>query len=165
MGLVSKEMIADLIINIINILILFFLTKALLYKPVKKFLTARRERMAQEAAALEAAKAEAEAEKTRYEALLTDAETEKAEMLRQAERDAQEKARAVLEQAGQQAKEALDKAAGEAQREKEKLLASAREDVADLAVDISAKILAREITDADNLAIARRFFEGPEAQA
>ena len=40
--LLSKEMLGDLIINIINIAILFFATKALLYKPVKKALDSRR---------------------------------------------------------------------------------------------------------------------------
>ena len=65
MGLVSKEMIADLIINIINILVLFFLTKALLYKPVKKYLNARRERLAAEQAARE----RLDAERRRKEAL------------------------------------------------------------------------------------------------
>ena len=34
--LLSKDMLADLIINIANILILFFVTRKLLYKPVNK---------------------------------------------------------------------------------------------------------------------------------
>ena len=63
MGLVSKEMIADLIINIINILVLFFLTKALLYKPVKKFLNARRERMEAERQAAAQAQSDADRRK------------------------------------------------------------------------------------------------------
>ena len=40
--LLSKDMLADLAINIVNILVLFFVTRALLYKPVKKYLAARK---------------------------------------------------------------------------------------------------------------------------
>ena len=41
-GLISSEMLADLVINIINIVILFLVTKKLLYKPVKQFLDANK---------------------------------------------------------------------------------------------------------------------------
>lgn len=165
MGLVSKEMIADLIINIINILVLFFLTKALLYKPVKKFLTARRERMEAERQAAAQAQSEAAQRISEYDALLQGAKETQAQMLREAEAEAQAKAREILANAEAQAGEIRKKGEADAQREKAAVLAGARDEVAGLAVDISARILGRELTDADDLSIAKRFFEETEARS
>ena len=157
-GLISKDMIADLIINIINILILFFLTKALLYKPVKKYLDARKTKLAEEKQAALDAEAAAQAKKAEYDALLADAQASRDALLQTAEADAQEKARQIIAEAKQKADETAQNAAASAAREREKVLAGAQDEIADLALEISAKIIGREVTDADNLAIAKRFF-------
>ena len=156
-------MIADLIINIINILILFFLTKALLYKPVKKFLNARRERLEAEQKAARDAQSAAEQRISEYDVLLNGAKETQAQLLRDAEAEAQAKARQIVAAAQAEADGIREKGAAEAQAEKEKLLASAKDEIADLALEISAKIMGREVSDADNLAIAKAFFDGPEA--
>ena len=67
--LLSKDMLADLIINIVNILILFFVTKKLLYKPVKKYLAQRKERTTAAEKEAQTAKVNADAERAKYEAL------------------------------------------------------------------------------------------------
>ena len=47
-GLVISDAVKDLIINIINIIVLFVIVRGLAYKPVKKFLNTRKERVAKE---------------------------------------------------------------------------------------------------------------------
>ena len=59
-GLVISDAVKDLIINIIDIIILFVIVRALAYKPVKKFLDARKERIAKELSDAAALKSEAE---------------------------------------------------------------------------------------------------------
>ena len=49
----SKDLIADLLINIVSIIVLYLVVKKLAYNPVKKFLNARTEKV--EAQKLEAA--------------------------------------------------------------------------------------------------------------
>ena len=44
-GLQISDAVKDLIINIINIIVLFVIVKSLAYKPVKKFLDARKARI------------------------------------------------------------------------------------------------------------------------
>ena len=44
-GLVISDAVKDLIINIINIIILFVIVRSLVYKPVRKFLDARTARI------------------------------------------------------------------------------------------------------------------------
>ena len=92
MGNVSiPEIARDFIINIINIIILFVIVKALVYKPVKKFLDARNVKLSN--ARLEAEKLlnEAEEKKAEYKAALdnskqhADAKQEKIEILNSAQ--------------------------------------------------------------------------------
>ena len=47
-GLVISDAVKDLIINIINIIVLFVIVRGLAYKPVKRFLDARKERVSKE---------------------------------------------------------------------------------------------------------------------
>ena len=68
-GLVISDAVKDLIINIIDIVILFVIVRALAYKPVKKFLDARKARIAKELEDAASAKSEAEAEAAKYREL------------------------------------------------------------------------------------------------
>ena len=49
----SKDLIADLLINIVSIIVLYLVVKKLAYKPVKKFLDARTEKVETEKAEAE----------------------------------------------------------------------------------------------------------------
>lgn len=158
MGLLQKEMLGDIVINVINILILFFVARALLYKPVKKFLTARREK---EAKALEEAnrlEAQAREKREEYEALLSDAEGEKERTVKDARNEAQRQAEKIVSEAEKEAADLLSRSAAAAEAEKEKLLQGARDEISGLALELSGKIMGREVTDEDNVNIINRFF-------
>lgn len=107
--LLSKDMLADLILNIINILVLFFVTKSLLYKPVKKFLNARAEKLNAAQKDAEDAKAQAEESKAKYDAVLSDAEQVKTEAVEKAEAEARAAAERIIAQAKEQAAETVEK--------------------------------------------------------
>ena len=156
--LLSKEMLADLIINIINILILFFVARALLYKPVKKFLDARRAKVAQALKEAEAMKAEAEAAKMSYTALMTDSAAIRSQAMREAREKAEAEARDIVEKANAEAQALLAAGRENAQRERDKLVKDAKDELGVLAVELSGKILQREVTDEDNRRIINAFF-------
>lgn len=59
----------DLVINILNIVVIFPIVRLLAYKPIRKFLDARRQKLDDEKTANEKIKAEAEEKKAEYEAL------------------------------------------------------------------------------------------------
>lgn len=158
MGLLQKEMLGDVVINVINILILFFVARALLYKPVKKFLNARREK---EAKALEEAKClqnEARESKEKYDALLTDAEGEKERAVRQVRAEAEKQAEKIISDAQREASVLKNRTAAAAEAEREKLLQDARNEISELAIELSGKIMGREVTDEDNVNIINSFF-------
>ena len=156
--LLSKDMLADLIINIINILILFFVSKALLYKPVKKYLDQRRENQAKAMEEAERGKAEAEAAKQKYVGLMADTAAIRTGAMREATEKANAKAEQIIAAANAEAEEILKNSRAAARRESDKLIADSKEQLGALAVELSGKILAREVTDADNIRIINSFF-------
>ena len=156
--LLSKDMIADLILNIINILVLFFVTRALLYKPVKKFLNARAEKL--EAAQKEAAdaKAQAQTSKAKYDAVLSDAEKVRTEAVEKAEAEAKAAAERILAEAKAQAADTVETGRKKAESERKKILDDAKEDIVDAALDATEKLLGRVVADEDNRRIIDGFF-------
>ena len=156
--LLSKEMLADLIINIINILVLFFVTKKLLYKPVKKYLDARKEKVTASFTEAEAMKAEAAASKEKYDAVIAEADAEKEKTVREARAEAKEKADKMLADAKAQADSVLSDAKEQAKKEHDKAISDSKDDIADIALQISEKIIGRSVTDEDNKKIINSFF-------
>ena len=156
--LLSKEMLADLIINIINILILFFVAKALLYKPVKKYLDARKQAQADALQAAENERAEARKKKEKYDALMADSAALRTNTMREAKQQADAEAQKILAAAQQEADALREANRLAAEQEKAKMLSDAKEQLGVLAVEISEKIIGREVTDADNRAIIDSFF-------
>ena len=71
---------------------------------------------------------------------------------------AQKRAAEITADADKKATDITEKARKDAEREYNERLAGLRADVTDIAFDISKKILSREVTDADNMAIADEFF-------
>lgn len=156
--LISKDMLADLIINIINILILFFVTKKLLYKPVKKYLDKRKEAQKAALSEAEAMKAQAQSDAEKYARLLENAESIKAEAVKEARKEAADKAQDIILQAEKQAQSIKKESREKAEKEKEKLLADAKYQLGEMAIELSEKIIGREVTDTDNRRIIESFF-------
>ena len=157
-GLVISDAVKDLIINIINIVVLFVIVKTLAYKPVKKFLDARKERIAKELSDAADAKLKADGELEKYNELIKNSRTESAQLVKKAESDAKLKADEIIENAKRSAAEITEKARENAEKEREASLSGMQGEITDLAFDISKKILSREVTDADNMRIADDFF-------
>ncbi|MGN0492533.1 MAG: F0F1 ATP synthase subunit B [Acutalibacteraceae bacterium] len=158
-GLVLSDAAKDLIINIINIIVLFVIVRGLAYKPVKKFLDARKERVAKELADAAAAKQTAEEEALKYKELTEKSRAEGTKIINEAERTAKQSAAEIIATARQSAAEITEKARENAEKERSTQIAAMRGDIADLAFDISRQVLKREVTDEDNMCIADSFFE------
>ena len=145
-GLQISDAVKDLIINIINIIVLFVIVKSLAYKPVKNFLDARKARIDESLKNAESKNAEADTLKAQYEDALKQSRQESDKIIGEAELSAQKAA------------DITEKARKDAEREYNERMSGLKADVTDIAFDISKKILSREVTDADNMAIADEFF-------
>ena len=157
-GLVISDAVKDLIINIINIIVLFVIVRGLAYRPIKKFLDARKERVSKELKDAAEAKQTAEEEALKYKELTEKSKAEGTEIINEAERTAKENAAEIIKTAKQSAAEITEKARETAKREHDAQLSAMKGDIADLAFDISRQVLSREVTDEDNMRIADAFF-------
>lgn len=158
-GLVISDAVKDLIINIIDIVILFVIVRALAYKPVKKFLDARKARIAKELEDAASAKSEAEAEAAKYKELNEQSRAKSSEIISEAEQSAKKSAEEIVAAARLNAQEIAEKARESAEAERSAGIAAMKEDITGLAFDISRQVLEREVTDEDNMRIADAFFE------
>lgn len=158
-GLVISDAVKDLIINIINIIILFVIVRGLAYKPVKKFLDSRKERVAKELSDATQARQSAEEEALKYKELTEKSRAEGTEIINEAERTAKQNAAEIIATAKQSAAELTQKARESAKRERDLQITAMKGEITDLAFGISKQVLSREVTDEDNMRIADSFFE------
>lgn len=158
-GLIISDAVKDLIINIINIVVLFVIVRALAYKPVKKFLDARKARIAKELSDAAQANQTAQDEALKYKELTEQFRTEGTEIINEAERTAKKNAADIIAAAKQSAAQITEKARDDAKHEHDVQLAAMKDDITGIAFDISRRVLSREVTDEDNMRIADSFFE------
>ena len=164
-GYSISSVLGSLILNLLNIVALFLILRALVYRPVQRFLQARTDRVQVEFDRVAEEKAEA---KRLHEAYLdqlsrskADADAQAAEVLKRAE----ETVRAMQAQAQTDAEELLSRARQQARREHADAQAQLRRDMADIAVDIAGRVIGREVTEKDNADIIDAYFDAICAEA
>ena len=155
----SKDLIADLLINIVSIIVLYLVVKKLAYKPVKKFLDARTERVEAQKAEAETALIEATEMKEKYDELLKDSENAKADAIKEGINNAKAEANEIINSAREQAKTIVDKANKNAIAKEQEALDNARDEIVNLAIDASQTLLKREFDDADNKRLIEDFLD------
>ena len=148
----------DILIYIINIAVLFILLRLILWKPVNRFLSARTERVLSELKDAEKTRLEAEALKQEYAGNLADIEAQGRAMMRDSQIKASEEAEEILRDAREKAKAMLIEARERIAEEKERAVDNARREVAQLATDMAARILKREVLPDDNMSAVDDFF-------
>ena len=150
----------DIVIHIINIIVLYLLLRVILYKPVKKFMAARAERIEAQLEAGKQAEARATELREQFDAKLAEAESQAREIVSAGEKKANENAEAALDEAREQARRIVDEAQKRAEQARRQAVEHMRDDVADAAVELAGRILSREVTLEDNRAVADHFFDG-----
>ena len=154
----------DIVIHIVNIVVLFVVLRILLYKPVKKFMQAREDRLKAEKQEVIDSRAETEELKKQYEEKLADAQNEAKNIIRESGEKAQAQGAQIIREAEDKAAHILSDAEIEAQKVKDKAAESMKQDVVSAAADMASKILSREVNEKDNADIADKFFSELESK-
>ena len=154
----------DLILNFVNIILLFIIVRALLYKPVRKFLDARAEKTAAVMKDAQEEKESAHKLKADYEARIADSESEVKKLIKDGEIKAAEKAAAIIENANKQAEHILAEAKKQIEEERREAQEDIKKEIVRTALIISEKVLEREIKDADVRKIAEEYFVNPKGK-
>lgn len=147
----------QILLHAFNFLILAGGLTLLLFKPVEKFLTERREYF--ENAEREIAEKTAENEKLRleYEKNIHDAKADIAKMRADAEKEMAETSKAHISGAMEKAQSIIMNAEKEAENRKEQILDSAQSEIGELVVSATQKLLSDTVTDERNSALYDEF--------
>ncbi len=140
-----------------NLLLLFVLLRIFLYKPVRKFMDAR---LAKQKAAEDKAQQDlqdAETMKAHYETLLREYEQDNLARVKESVDQARSEGDAIVASARDEAHRIVPKAEEEAEHERRQMLTDMREDIADMAMEMAATVLQREVSEADNQRIIDEF--------
>jgi len=138
------------IITIINITILFFVLKAILWKPVTKFMAERAGRIQDSIAQSESDKARAKALLAKYEAQLKTAEADAQAIISKAREQAEAEAEKIIAESRASVDETLANAKKQLEAERKAALAVFKQEAAALVVTAAGRLVGREIKSEDN---------------
>ena len=150
---------------LLNTLLIFFVAKKFLFKPVMKLIKDRQDEIDAMYSAADAAKAEAEAMESEYKEKLSQAQLTGERMVREATERGQKREEEILRQANVEAEAIMAKASADIAREKKKALNDAKDEISDIALAIAEKIVGRELTDADHSDLVNSFIDQLGEQA
>ena len=160
----SSDMIVDLVINIVSIIVLFAIVRVLAYKPVKKFLTERSERVAAEKEKAQQLAADAEEKSRQCEEMLEENKKLKDETVRQGEAEAKIEAQKIIDEAGRKAEKMISDAEKKAAEIYNNSVEDSRKEIIDISLQMSSAVLSREVSDDDNRKLVDEFLNELEGR-
>lgn len=153
----------NILFNIINLLILYFLMKRFLFKPVKNILAKRQEEAESRFREADEKEAKAQESAAKYEALLADAEDEKTKLLADARQNASGEYGRLMEEARQKADGIVEKAKADAEKEKAIILQQADDQIKEMVLTAAAKMVGKTESEASDSALYDRFIASANA--
>lgn len=132
----------NLVFTILNLLILYVLVRKFLFKPVHKILDARQAEIDKQYEDVRTAQTAADELQKKYEASMKDIEKEKEEILNESRERANEDYEEVLKDARAKADKIVKDAQKNADEQHQRRMQQAQEQIADLVVAATAKIVA-----------------------
>lgn len=139
----------QIVISLCNLLIMFFILKKFLFKPVQEMLAKRQSQVDAIYTEAESYRTSASDMKQEYEARMAGAREEADTLVRSAVENATRKSDAIVSEANAQASHIKKRAEEEIDREKQQMLTDVRGEISDLAVSIASKVVEREIDRKD----------------
>lgn len=148
-----------LIAAICNLFIQLFLFKKLFWNKILNILDQRRQAADQEISDAKAAHAEADAIKATYEENMRQAKEKADSILMNAQKTATLRSEEIIGQAQAAAAQIKFKASADIALEKKKAINDAKNEISGLAMAIAGKVVARELTTADQAGMIDRFID------
>ena len=148
--------------TVINILVLYFFLKHLLFRPVQKIMDERKQMVEQDLDAAQNAKGEAIRMKEEYEASIANADEEASRIVEDAKRKASAEYDQMLIQARTDAEKKRQEADQEIALERERAVSELRNSVADLALVAAEKLMEQHSGEESDKRLYDAFLEDAE---
>lgn len=140
----------QIIISLVNLLILFFILKKFLYKPVREMLAKRQAAVDEVYSLANEALEAAHRDREEYEQKLLGADEECDELLRTAQQNAARRSGSIIKEAEEKAAGMIRRAENEIELEKNGATAEMKHQIAELSVQLAEKLLEREMNADDH---------------
>lgn len=134
---------------LLNTLVIFFVARKFLFKPVMKIITDRQQEIDGMYQAAGEAKDQAEAMRSEYQQKLTAAQQTSERIVKEAVTRGQAREEEIVRKANADAAAIMDKASADIALEKKKAINDAKDEISGLAMAIAGKVVARELNAAD----------------
>lgn len=138
------------IITIVNIVVLFFILRAILFRPVTRFIDERAKKVQEIRDQAEKARTQARALLTQYEAQLKKAEEDGAEIVRAARETAKEEAAKIVAEGRANVDKYLEKARRQIEAEQQTAMAVFSAEAAALVLSAASRLLKHGLSDEDS---------------
>lgn len=145
--------------SILNFLLLTVLLTFFLYKPVRKFMLDRQDRIKRSLEEAAQSRAESAKMKQDYEARLAQASREAQDIIEKAVVQGERVQAEILDAARKEAKAILEQARAEAARERQVAFEALRDDIVDLVISTASVVAGKKVDSADDEAIVKRLVE------
>lgn len=149
----------ELVIQIINTIVLFWILKSILFKRVLSIVDAREQGIKTDIATGEKAKSEGLALKEQYEQKLHVAKNEGQEIIKQATLRAEQKSQEIITAAKDEATGIKDKASKDIAQEKEKVMNELKNDISNIAILAAEKVIEKDIDKSKHEEMINKFIE------
>ncbi len=147
---------ADLLVNIIGFLIVWWVLARFVFGPIRSIKAAREKEIAQ------SRREEMEALRKEYEQRLAQIEKEQRDRIEEATRQAHLAREQILAEARAESEKLIARGQAEIAREREKAMVELRDQVADLAIEAAEAVLRASLDDAHHRKLAREFLDDLE---
>ena len=143
--------------SLANLLLLTWIIKRFLFKPVKKVMDARRAAIDADYAQAKAAREEAEENRLNYEAAVAAAKQTSDQIIADASRTAEYRSNEIVAEAREKASEIRRQAEMDALRERKKAEDEMKHEIANVSAQLTGKLLQREINEEDHRSLIDSF--------
>jgi F-type H+-transporting ATPase subunit b len=151
-----------LVSQIVNFTLLAVLLYFVAYKPILRMLDERSERIKKGLEDAELASARAAEMEQEFERRMAEARKEGQEIVAQATQRSEKQRQEILDEARRQARTEIDKAKDEIGRERELAMSELRQEVADLSLSISEKVIGQTLDEQQHRQLIAQFLEQTE---
>ena len=144
---------------LLNFLAVFFVGKHFLWGPVTKMVQDRQKEIDDMYSEADTARASAKAMEAEYQGKLLSARNTSEQIVRDAVNRGQAREEEIIRQANAEASAMMDKAAADIALEKKKAINDAKNEIADIAMEIAGKVVGRQLSDADQTKLVDQFID------
>ncbi len=148
-----------MIIAWVNLIILYFFLKKLLFKPVKNMIDSRQKEIDDMYSDAESSKKNAEELEAEYKEKISHAAEESETILKDAQRRARLREEEIIKEAAVKADRVLERAEEQIALEKKRALNEVKNEVSDMALGIAEAVIERDINKQDHEAFIDEFIE------